>query len=189
MVQLKSKPALVIVDMMGMDISNHVAVINSIRRLLSVARTISIPVIFTRLSWNADYSDSGIIVDRFPDIRAHRGFIRGEWDAEMVDELKPGESDGCLIIDKTQNSSFWKTELEDKLHEMGVNQLIVTGVGTNVCVEATVRDAFANGFYTIAVSDGTATITTEAHEASIKSMLWFADIATVAEIEEALLPR
>ena len=127
-----------------------------------------------------------------PVLKEVKAFIRGGWDAEIVDELKPpsppavGE-DGVIVLDKTQNSAFWKTGLEERLRGMGVDQVIVSGVGTNVCVEATVRDAFANSFWAVVVADATATLTKEAKRASLDTMTWFADVVgTVEEVEEAL---
>ena len=57
---------------------------------------------------------------------------------------------------------------------------------TNVCVESTFRDAFTNDFCTLVVSDATATLSDEAHQASLKNMQWFGDSATVQEMLDAL---
>ncbi len=57
---------------------------------------------------------------------------------------------------------------------------------TNVCVESTVRDAFTNDFYTLVVSDATATLSDEAHQASLESMQWFGDRATLQEVLDGL---
>ena len=57
---------------------------------------------------------------------------------------------------------------------------------TNVCVESTVRDAFTNDFYTMVVSDATATLTEEDHKSSLNNMQWFGDECTVNEVLGAL---
>ena len=68
-------PALLIIDMqngflhpsdgtfgkLGLDTSRMRAVVPSIDRLRSLAHSLSIPVFFTRMCWNEDYSDSGIV--------------------------------------------------------------------------------------------------------------------------------
>jgi ureidoacrylate peracid hydrolase len=59
-------------------------------------------------------------------------------------------------------------------------------VGTNVCVESTVRGAFTHDVPVPVVSDATATLTKEEHEASLKSMRFFGQVADMAEIEREL---
>lgn len=55
-----------------------------------------------------------------------------------------------------------------------------------MCVEATFRDASVLGFYPFIVRDATATLTKEAHAASIATMEFLGYSATVAEVEEAI---
>ena len=199
MVSLKSKPALLIIDMqngfchpsgtfakMGLDVSNHSGVIPAIQQLRSLIRKRKLPVIYTRICFKPDYSDSGLIGETVPGLKELQGFVRGSWDAAVVNELSLDEMTGEITIDKTRNTAFWKTELEQKLEHLGVDQLIITGVGTNVCVESTVRDAYTNGWLAVIVRDATATLTLEEHEASLKAMKWFGEIATLAEVEVAL---
>ena len=199
MVSLKSKPALLIIDMqngfchpsgtfakMGLNISNHSVVIPAIQQLRSLVRKRGLPVIYTRICFKPDYSDSGLIGETVPGLKEMHGFVRGSWDAAVVIELSPDETTGEMTIDKTRNTAFWRTALEQKLEQLGVDQLIIAGVGTNVCVESTVRDAFTNGWRAVVVSDATATLTVEEHEASLQAMKWFGEIATLAEVEVAL---
>lgn len=197
-IQLRSSPALLIVDMqngfchpsgtfgkLGMDISNHVAVIPAIQRLRSLAHRHGIPVIFTRIGFAADYSDSGLIGETIPAIKDLKGFVRGTWDAAIVDDLSP-DPETETVIDKTRNTAFWGTTLAKTLRELGTDQLIVAGVGTNVCVESTVRDAFTEGFRVLVVEDATATLTAEEHVSSLRSMRWFGEVGTVGDIGAAL---
>lgn len=72
------------------------------------------------------------------------------------------------------------------MRDAGIDYLVCTGVGTNVCVESTVRDAFTNGIHTVTVSDATATLSEEDHSASLRSLQWFGGVATVAEIQQIL---
>lgn len=111
-------------------------------------------------------------------------FDSGTWDTEIVDKLKPDETKHEIVIDKTRNTRFWKTILQEKLVELNSDQLIVTGVGANVCVESTVRDARTNSIR--AVSDGTAILSDESHQASLKNMRWFGEVATADELVAAL---
>jgi ureidoacrylate peracid hydrolase len=60
-------------------------------------------------------------------------------------------------------------------------------VTTNICVESTVRDAFFRDIHVIVPSDGTAAVTPELHEGALRDFEYgFGQVATVAELEEAL---
>ncbi len=182
---LSSNPALLIIDMQngfldpfagtfgkfGLDTSRMRAVVPAINRLRSLAHSLSVPIIFTRMCWNEDYSDSGIVLKSVPygdTVKQMKGFIRGSWDADIVDELKPREEE--LVIDKTRHTAFYGTSLSHELESRGVSQLIVTGVGTNVCVESTVRDAVTKGWECILVEGATATVDEEEEASSLKAM-------------------
>ena len=197
MVDLKHYPALLVIDMqngfvhpkgsfgkLSMDVPNHRKVIPAIQQLIATFDKKKLPVFFTRLAWKSYYSNCGRLLDKLPVLKDMEGFVEGSWDADIVDELKPAEHH--VIINKTRNSAFWKTDLEQRLRESDVEQVIVSGVGTNVCIESTVRDAFTNDFYTLVISDATATLTEEAYQASLKSMAWFGDSATVKEVLDGL---
>ena len=65
---------------------------------------------------------------------------------------RPGEA----VIEKTVNSAFIGTDLEDRLRAAGHDLLVIVGVLTNNSVEATARMAGNLGFATHVVSDATA---------------------------------
>jgi nicotinamidase-related amidase len=70
----------------------------------------------------------------------------------FADELKPHAGD--VIIEKPTASSFYRTDLEERLRAAGIDCLIVTGGATSGCVRATVVDAHARGFKINVVEDG-----------------------------------
>lgn len=196
MVQLDSAPALVVIDMqngfchkqgsfakMGMQ-SDPTAIIPHINQLRSAFHAANIPVFFVRTGYNADYSD------RRPHDRGDRveklgGLLRGSWDAEIIDELTPGPHEE--IVNKTRNSAFLGTcSLEKILKEHGVNHLVLTGVGTDVCVESTARDAYQMDYRVTTVSDATGTCTEADHLAALHALRIFGGTASTAEVIEAL---
>ena len=80
--------------------------------------------------------------------------MRGTWDAQTIDELKPEEKE-CVII-KLRDSAFQDTELRVWLQSAGINVLVFCGVDTSICVETSIRDAFNLGYDIILISDATA---------------------------------
>lgn len=64
---------------------------------------------------------------------------------------------GEIIIQKSVNSAFIGTNLEEQLREKGCKSVVIVGLTTNHCVETTTRMAGNLGFSTYLVSDATAT--------------------------------
>lgn len=58
------------------------------------------------------------------------------------------------------------------LRGMGVEEVVVTGVMTNLCCETTAREAFVRGFRVFFSADATATANRELHEATLKNMAY-----------------
>jgi len=63
----------------------------------------------------------------------------------------------ALIIAKSVNNAFIGTSVEREPRDLGVNEVVITGVITDNSVEATARMSGNLGFHTIVVSDATAT--------------------------------
>lgn len=71
------------------------------------------------------------------------------------EEVQPLQDE--IIIQKSVNSAFIGTDLEQQLKEKSCNAVIIVGLTTNHCVETTTRMAGNLGFSTYLVSDATAT--------------------------------
>jgi ureidoacrylate peracid hydrolase len=169
----------------GLPIAAHRAIFPAIDCLRTIFRSQDRPIIYTRVCFAEDYSDGGLVAQDM--IKNVKGFIRGSWDADIVDELKPDDGDAKeFVLDKTRNTAFWQTPFASQLANLGVDHLVVTGVGTNVCVESTVRDAITYGYPAVTVGDATATVSEEQHKASLLNLQWFGGTATVDDICRSL---
>ena len=110
---------------------------------------------------------------------------KGSKDAEILKELRPMENE--IVLPKTASGVFNSTAIDQILRNLGVQNLVVTGVVTNNCVENAVRDACDRGFAVILVEDGCAAVTEELHLAAIRAMRdHFAKIKTTAEVIKML---
>ncbi len=58
-----------------------------------------------------------------------------------------------VVVDKFTYSPFVDTKLEDTLLEMGVDEVLVFGMDTDVCVLTTAVDLFDRGFHPVVVTD------------------------------------
>jgi ureidoacrylate peracid hydrolase len=148
-------------DKLGMNTPAYREVIPKVRELIDLCKSLDIPVFYTESVREA----SGIdlltkIHTLLPKSREERLKIpicvRGTWDAQTIDELKPREDEGDHVIIKRRDSAFQDTELRVWLQSAGINVLVFCGVDTSICVETSIRDAFNLGYDIILISDATA---------------------------------
>jgi ureidoacrylate peracid hydrolase len=90
------------------------------------------------------------------------------WGWQLAAPLEPHEQDS--VIAKYGYSAFQSTDLDAQLRRKGVRSLIVAGVGTAVCVEATVRQAFELDYYNVILAECCAAYTRQEHEQALQRM-------------------
>lgn len=109
-------------------------------------------------------------------------FAKGSRFAEFHKDLQPAKGD--RVITKATPSSFVGTDLKAQLDNLGIKQLIVTGLMTHMCVSSTARDAFPLGFSVIIPEDATATrdLATWDNNVVDHNILQQASLAGVADV-------
>lgn len=140
-----SQSALIVVDAQKEYLSGKLPLkgidgaLDQIGKLLERARKVGNPVIFMRHMTNPEAPLFNPESDGF----------------QIIDAVAPRK--GEIIIDKKHPSSFSGTNLDDLLHSIGRDKLIVTGFMTHACISATVRSGSELGYEITVVDSACAT--------------------------------
>jgi len=146
-------------ETLGNDVSRLREVIPPLQRVLAATRSARLTVIHTREGHRPDLADC-------PPSKRNRGnpalrigdtgpkgriLIRGEYGHGIIDELAP--AGGETVIDKPGKGAFYATGLDELLRARKINNLVITGVTTEVCVHTTIREANDRGYECLVLAD------------------------------------
>jgi ureidoacrylate peracid hydrolase len=150
-------------DEAGYDLSGAHACIANNARLLPALRAAGVKVVYLKMSYNQDYSDSGgpespnwhkevglLLMKARPE-NWGRYVTEGTWDEAVVEQIAPEPGD--VVVRKQRYSGFAGTNLDMILKTHGIRYCLYTGVATNVCVETTLRDGYLLDYWPIMVAD------------------------------------
>ena len=114
---------------------------------------------------------------------------RGTWGYEIYDKFAPLEGD--KIVDKQFNSAFKGTDLLAYLKQKNEQELIIVGLQTDYCIDATIKSGFEHGFRIIVPAGGNTTIDNTYLSASqtveyYNDFMWNGRYAMCVSLEETL---
>jgi nicotinamidase-related amidase len=144
----------------GLDTAQLAPVVPVIAALLAQFRRLGLPVIYTREGYRPDLADCpaakrGRYAPRVGDLGpSGRYMITGEPCNDIIAALTPRE--GEIVVDKPGAGAFYATLLDHILRVRGLNQLFITGVTADVCVNTTIREANDRGYECVLIEDATA---------------------------------
>ena len=160
------------------DRLNSVAIPN-MQKLQAAFRQAGIEVLYTTIESltkdgrdrSLDYKITGFHVPK------------GSWDGKVIDEIAPGDDE--IVLPKSSSSVFVSTHIDYLLRNLGVRQLVISGLVTDQCVESAVRDACDLGYLVTLVPDACATYSQERHDDSLRAIKGYCrQVSTDALIKE-----
>jgi nicotinamidase-related amidase len=120
-------------------------------------------------------------------------FLPETYGVEIHESVTPRDDEP--VIQKNFPNSFRNTSLQNQLHSLQVEELVICGAMTHMCIDTTVRAAFDFGFRCHVVSDacatknlefkGTTVEASQVHAAFIAALgVPFAQISEANELED-----
>ncbi|AAK81393.1 nicotinamidase-related amidase [Clostridium acetobutylicum] len=121
---------------------NHKNVIENIKKLIIMARANNKEVVYVR-------HDDGEGTE----------LEKGTEGWQIYSELEP--KSGEFIIEKKYNSAFHRTDLKEYLESKNTDTIILVGLQTEYCIDATLKSAFDNEYKVIIPKDTNTTFDNE----------------------------
>lgn len=188
-----NRPALLILDMQNefltdrgqMPVWGGPAVISGVRSLLEEFRKARLPVFFSRHICIEPYRHRGQLAVMDNVTQPSEFLAEGSYGSELHDLLPPLKHE--QVIKKYSYSAFYDTALDTFLRINEITDVIITGVATNICCEATAHDAFFRGFNVFFSIDGCGGTDENAHLATLKNIsLVYGKLVTLKNIVETI---
>jgi ureidoacrylate peracid hydrolase len=175
-------------DREGNDLSAVQEMAAALPRLIAEARSASVLVVFVRNVYTTESNHylSDVWLEQAS--RRRKGSYTvwpvcapGSWEGDFYGDVQPGPEEP--IITKHRFSAFHNTDLETVLRARSVRTVVLAGVASNVCVETSAREAFVRDYYVVFLSDGTATYSRPAHEATLGVVdQFFGEVASIEDV-------
>jgi nicotinamidase-related amidase len=147
-------------------------------RLLSAARERGLPVFYTTIAYADPEKDSGFWGKKVPWLsRCKLGS-----DAVAIDTVldpQPGEP----VIVKKFPSAFFETDLQDRLHTLGIDTIVLAGCTTSVCIRATAIDAMQRNFHALVAAEAVGDLDPTLHAVHLRDIdARYADVMSVDDL-------
>lgn len=147
------KPAVVVIDMQKYFFRTEErraslpGLILAVNQLIDYAEKKSFPVFQVKTIHKADRSTWNLVMKKYDD----GALLEGSGEAELLPEIHVNQKQEIVI--KTRQSTFIRTDFEERLKRLDVDTLILCGVFTHGCVGRTAVDAYERDFHVILAKD------------------------------------
>jgi len=146
------------------DRMNNTVIPNN-AKLLEWARAAKIEVIFARIACQTEDGRDRSLSQKKPGFN-YLLLPKDREDSQVVPELSPQGDE--IVVTKTTDSALTGTNLRLLLHNIGITDVIVSGIFTDQCVSSTVRSLADESFGVVVVHDACAAATMDLHERELE---------------------
>ncbi len=165
---------------LGRDVAACQAVVEPIEGLAAAARRAGVPVIWIKADYDRAYLSPPIHARQVARGMEKAYCVSGTWGAGFY---RVSPEDGDLVIEKHRHSAFAGTELDQMLRDRGIRTVAVAGVQTHVCVESTLRDASARGYYVVVPRDCVGSYDRDLHDKTLRCVeMHFGEVVESADL-------
>ncbi|QJF52332.1 isochorismatase family cysteine hydrolase [Roseobacter ponti] len=155
-------------------------VVPNMQKLQAGCRAAGVEVLYTTIESltrdgrdrSLDYKISGFNVPK------------GSWDGKVLDDIAPGDDE--IVLPKSSSSVFVSTHVDYILRNLGVKQLVLSGLITDQCVESAIRDACDLGYLVTQITDACLTYSQERHDQSLRAIKGYCRQVTTQELLDEL---
>lgn len=105
---------------------------------------------------------------------------KGSWDGKVLDAIAPAADE--IVFPKSSSSVFVSTHIDYVLRNLGIRQLVLSGVVTDQCVESAVRDACDLGYLVTLVTDACTTYSEDRHQRSLQTIRGYCRQVTTRDL-------
>lgn len=156
--------------------------LSTLRKVQDQFRSAGLPVVHVRVGFSPSYAEQpkgSPLMGKAHDFGA---FDLSGWGTEFLEEVAPLDDE--LIITKHRVGSFFGTPLELTLKTMGVTEVFLTGVATDMVVESTAREAHDRDFTVNVIADCCIAASEEDQQRTLTNMK---KLATILDSDELTL--
>lgn len=169
-----SRTALLMIDLEEYFRGLISPILENLKDVIREAGQAGIPVFFTRHRHRRG-QDPGMLGKWWTDL-----IWEGTQGARLLPEIE--NISEAHVIEKDRYSAFHRTDLEERLRRLGITDLVIGGVMTNLCCETTAREAFVRDYRVFFLADGTSTVSHDLHMATLHNLAYgFATLMTCRE--------
>lgn len=160
-------------------------VIEHANQVIHFARQHGIPIVLVKVGFGAGYLECPENSPVFGGAKKHGALQLNTWGTEFHEKLAIQASD--LVIIKHRVSAFYATPLEAFLRANQIQNIILTGVSTDMAIQTTAREAHDRDYQVIIVADACGAGSLETHEFTLKELQRIAKVVTVKELNTEIL--
>ena len=162
---------------------NHV--IENANRVITFAREHKIPIAFVKVGFSESYLECPAHSPVFGQAKEFKAFQLNTWGTEFHEKLDVKPND--FVIIKNRVSAFYATSLDPFLRANQIQNIILTGVSTDMAIQSTAREGHDRDYKVIIVSDACGAGSIESHEFTLKGLESIGVITETEKLNEVKL--